>query len=1051
MSAGIVYQGIPGGSGGTLFKGKRFWVAHRVPNRATVIQNIENNGGEVVKLEKNADHLIADHARTDVPPGSYSWQFIQESVENGRLQNIEDYQNVRPTAEPRPVGSSQIPQKGTRTPFTPEDDRILMEWATRHEKGGNALSGHVIYKKLAEKYPHHTYQSWRDRWVKKLSHVPRSSVPDDEGSPSGGAPAATPVAALGSAPSPSAGRATPTSSQPGTQNSRPSGGPSPGSARATRAKFSEEEDQLLIDYIRECKENGKRLSGNTIYQELAEDFPQHTAHSWRDRYLRHLKPRVEHDEEPRLELSRAEQRAEQSRKAAKTRVSALPAIQEAFQRAPAGSSRINTVGHVQPAPKLQVVNVAKGSFHVKQATSVETSSKGAHFTNSAQKAIEDNELDTDGEEDPDELDSEGGKGTLDGLDEKGHNVALDESDPEVEEGAPDGPDAEGDNAALYEPNAEGDNMALDDSDAEAEEDPSIGTYRAKQQQQQSNATPRSRPSQQITHPAASSTFHTGYNPNKEQFYKDLQVYLANDTQARLQSIWPTVRGRTFELWDLWQAVMSQKVDPAERDWQQISELLYYNWVQYPTVPDEIRNCYDVHLSGFEEALIAFDENSDEEEDEDEDEDTVVQEPAAINEHEEETANMALAFTSSPPKQASLKRSFNAVGSSDHIHAETPRKHFKFTRSSVIPSTPDAVNGTARLRPSLSAAVSPADSRHTSLPRSSRSTKSNRKGKQVATETDRAEDSRVLQLPNNVHTRKPALEPETQDFRFEETQNVEFNTPVEEQSQTGITPSQQLRLESDAQPSEYQPSPHVTRTQLSPGQTTPTPKRKAQPPFLLDENDEENAVTPKPRFGKGPNPALSVTQSTKPKRRTLPASFSPRYQTKLAPLTAQTQLEHSFPPNSTAESSRAEQSDSKPCPTQTPKQTSVRPHENITPAPSSSVPSKGAKFIDIVEYYMSLGYPQHIARRSLDATSWNRGLAGEVMENLKKGNGLPTNWEGVWTERDDESLRLIDSVEPAKDQKEAKKRQKETKRLLTKHGEAHIALRRKWLNTVIDEP
>lgn len=44
MSAGIVYEGVvpqDGSSGGTLFKGMKFWVSHHVPSRVACIQNIK--------------------------------------------------------------------------------------------------------------------------------------------------------------------------------------------------------------------------------------------------------------------------------------------------------------------------------------------------------------------------------------------------------------------------------------------------------------------------------------------------------------------------------------------------------------------------------------------------------------------------------------------------------------------------------------------------------------------------------------------------------------------------------------------------------------------------------------------------------------------------------------------------------------------------------------------------------------------------------------------------------------------------------------------------
>ena len=42
-------------------------------------------------LEKQADLIIADHARKDTPPGSISWKFIEQSVAKGVLEDIEDH------------------------------------------------------------------------------------------------------------------------------------------------------------------------------------------------------------------------------------------------------------------------------------------------------------------------------------------------------------------------------------------------------------------------------------------------------------------------------------------------------------------------------------------------------------------------------------------------------------------------------------------------------------------------------------------------------------------------------------------------------------------------------------------------------------------------------------------------------------------------------------------------------------------------------------------------------------------------------------------------
>jgi hypothetical protein len=94
--------------------------------------------------------LIADHARKDAPPGSISWTYIDKSVKNGRLEDPEDHPAGPPTSSFRPVSSAR-PIKGTRKPFTVEDDRQLAAWVTRAERKGLYTSGNEIYQQLEAK------------------------------------------------------------------------------------------------------------------------------------------------------------------------------------------------------------------------------------------------------------------------------------------------------------------------------------------------------------------------------------------------------------------------------------------------------------------------------------------------------------------------------------------------------------------------------------------------------------------------------------------------------------------------------------------------------------------------------------------------------------------------------------------------------------------------------------------------------------------------------------------------------------------------------------
>ncbi|KAH7410667.1 hypothetical protein BKA64DRAFT_359350 [Cadophora sp. MPI-SDFR-AT-0126] len=178
MAARIVYEGAARGSG-DLFQGKTFWLSHRIPMRNYWKEQLESNGGTVVQLEINADMIIVDHARKDCPPGSISWTWIEYSLRNGILEDIEGHRAGPAQAQVREVGSTQ-PTKKTRTKFSPEDDRILMEWVTRAERKGSSILGNIIYQQLAQKYPHHTWQSWLDRWKRYVSTKKRPTLPEDD-------------------------------------------------------------------------------------------------------------------------------------------------------------------------------------------------------------------------------------------------------------------------------------------------------------------------------------------------------------------------------------------------------------------------------------------------------------------------------------------------------------------------------------------------------------------------------------------------------------------------------------------------------------------------------------------------------------------------------------------------------------------------------------------------------------------------------------------------------------------------------------------------------
>ncbi|KAF2098233.1 hypothetical protein NA57DRAFT_77025 [Rhizodiscina lignyota] len=179
--AQVVYTRADGNSEirGDLFSGFKFFIAQRCPSRSTYVEKVTVNGGELVKLEKHADILIADHAKFfDAPPGSISYKFIDESIRQGTLADVEaDEFRVGPAkGSSRPAGSAR-PAKTGRTPFTAEDDRVLWNWIKDYERKGGSLLGNEIYKQLDAVNTRHTWQSWRDRYVKTLRYKPPTSAP----------------------------------------------------------------------------------------------------------------------------------------------------------------------------------------------------------------------------------------------------------------------------------------------------------------------------------------------------------------------------------------------------------------------------------------------------------------------------------------------------------------------------------------------------------------------------------------------------------------------------------------------------------------------------------------------------------------------------------------------------------------------------------------------------------------------------------------------------------------------------------------------------------
>ncbi|OCT53606.1 hypothetical protein CLCR_09502 [Cladophialophora carrionii] len=178
MSRHIVYQGVTRSHDAndddqTLFAGQKLWFSHVIPQRRWLIENARRNGAVIVDRDTEADVRLVDHAKKNNAPGTHSYKYVESSIRNGRLEDLASHAIGAPTRVARPIGSSVTSSKGGRTPFTPADDQFLWNWLKPFVERGGSWKGNEIYKQLEEVNPRHTFQSWRDRWIKHTQYQKR--------------------------------------------------------------------------------------------------------------------------------------------------------------------------------------------------------------------------------------------------------------------------------------------------------------------------------------------------------------------------------------------------------------------------------------------------------------------------------------------------------------------------------------------------------------------------------------------------------------------------------------------------------------------------------------------------------------------------------------------------------------------------------------------------------------------------------------------------------------------------------------------------------------
>ena len=177
MASATVYDGVRStdASRTGVFDGQKLWFSRNVPMRKHIMELAESNGAEIVAEEKHADVLLVDHVKKPAAPGTHSYRYVELSVRNGQLEDLADHAVGVADRANRPVGSIATASKGGRTPFTEADDQFLWKWIQPFKEVGGALGGNEIYKQLEKANPRHTFQSWRDRWLKYVSLQKRTA------------------------------------------------------------------------------------------------------------------------------------------------------------------------------------------------------------------------------------------------------------------------------------------------------------------------------------------------------------------------------------------------------------------------------------------------------------------------------------------------------------------------------------------------------------------------------------------------------------------------------------------------------------------------------------------------------------------------------------------------------------------------------------------------------------------------------------------------------------------------------------------------------------
>ena len=116
----------------------------RGESRKAKLTCYQQHGGTVLPTEKGADVRVGDHLKSAYA-GMTSYKWIEECCSRGHLVDHEPYR----IGAPRRGTAGVAHRSARRNEFTPEDDRLLIEFLKRHAAHG-AICGNKIYESFAQ-------------------------------------------------------------------------------------------------------------------------------------------------------------------------------------------------------------------------------------------------------------------------------------------------------------------------------------------------------------------------------------------------------------------------------------------------------------------------------------------------------------------------------------------------------------------------------------------------------------------------------------------------------------------------------------------------------------------------------------------------------------------------------------------------------------------------------------------------------------------------------------------------------------------------------------